>query len=195
MTRRRPVTRAELDLWRRSTADVRPLDDLGKTNDKPKDESLPVSADKPKPAKAIGGPRTKPRGSKAVTEGPIRAPSSRALDPGRPVDIDRRNWERLKRGQIRIERKLDLHGRTQSEAHDELDRFLTMASISELRCILVVTGKGGTDGRGVLRQMVPRWLDAPDNSQKVLTYCPAQPRHGGDGALYVLLRRRREGDR
>lgn len=195
MSNRRPLTKDELDLWRRSTADVRPLDDWARSIDLPKIETLPPSADKPKPANMPGGPARKMPGINGGPQKPARTSSSRALDPGRPVDIDRRNWERLKRGQIRIERKLDLHGRTQTEAHDELDRFLTMASISGLRCILVVTGKGGADGRGVLRQMVPRWLDAADNGRNVLTYCPAQPRHGGDGALYVLLRRRRDGGR
>lgn len=90
-----------------------------------------------------------------------------------------------------IERTLDLHGRTQTEAHLALDRFLAMAVAANLRCVLVVTGKGGTAGRGVLRQMVPRWLAEARHRRTVLTYCPAQPRHGGEGALYVLLRRGR----
>lgn len=190
MNGKRPLTRGELDLWRRSTANVRPLADQARSADLPSDERPPL-ATKSKPAKATGHRNATARATKAGTEKPAGAIPRRALDPGRPIDIDRRSWERLKRGQIRIERKLDLHGRTQTEAHGELDRFLTMASVSGLRCILVVTGKGGVDGRGVLRQMVPRWLDEADNRQKVLTYCPAQPRHGGDGALYVLLRRRR----
>ena len=189
MNRRRPLTKSELDLWRRSTADVRPLSHLTPSEKPPSPAALPM------PAEPASHRNTTPRKTRAEAKKPTIITSPRALDPGHPVDIDRRNWERLKRGQIRIERKLDLHGRTQTEAHGELDRFLTMASVSGLRCILVVTGKGGVDGRGVLRQMVPRWLDEADNRQKVLTYCPAQPRHGGDGALYVLLRRRREGSR
>jgi DNA-nicking Smr family endonuclease len=68
-----------------------------------------------------------------------------------------------------------------------------MAYAAGLRCVLVVTGKGGGEGRGVLRQMVPRWLGEASHRQYVLTFCPAQPRHGGDGALYVLLKRRRDG--
>lgn len=187
MNSRRPLTRDELDLWRRSTADVRPLSDL------PPNEKQSPPATKAKQSEAANGGQKRPRLARASTKIPASAVSTRALDPSRPVDIDRRNWERLKRGQVQIERKLDLHGRTQTEAHGELDRFLTMASVSGLRCILVVTGKGGVDGRGVLRQMVPRWLDEAGNRQKVLTFCPAQPRHGGDGALYVLLRRRRGG--
>ncbi|MEM9625113.1 MAG: Smr/MutS family protein [Pseudomonadota bacterium] len=187
MSGRRPLTKDELDLWRRSTADVRPLIDRSE-----KKEASQSSTD-PKPAEAAGDPKPRPPIGKARTGRPAKTASTRALDPKGPVDIDRRNWERLKRGQIRVERTLDLHGLTQTEAHGELDRFLTMASVSGLRCVLVVTGKGGADGRGVLRQMVPRWLDEADNRRIVLTFCPAQPRHGGNGALYVLLRRRREG--
>lgn len=195
MNRRRPLTRDELDLWRRSTADVRPLVELTRGADLPPGEKQPPPAANPKPTKAVTSGQALPQLARAGTKKPANTAATRALDPSRPVDMDRRNWERLKRGQIQIERKLDLHGRTQMEAHGELDRFLTMASVSGLRCILVVTGKGGVDGRGVLRQMVPRWLNEADNRQKVLSYCPAQPRHGGDGALYVLLRRRRESNR
>ncbi|MDH3658976.1 MAG: Smr/MutS family protein [Alphaproteobacteria bacterium] len=183
MSGRRPVTRSELDLWRRWTADVQPLADV------PPDEKLPKHAPKQKLAKKTAPPKVA-----HVANANVEKPAlPRALDPKGPVDIDRRSWERLKRGQIRIERKLDLHGQTQPEAHGALNRFLQMASATGLRCVLVVTGKGGVDGRGVLRQMVPRWLGEAGNRDKVLTYAPAQPRHGGDGALYVLLRRRRNG--
>lgn len=187
MSRRRPLTRGELELWRRSTADVTPLKDVSES------EPAQPPAAKPTPEKSTttGGSTKRDTTARKPTT-PARKPS-KALDPSRPVDIDRRNWERLKRGRVEIDRKLDLHGRTQAEAHKDLDRFLTMAFATGLRCVLVVTGKGAVDGRGILRQMVPRWLDEPDNRDKVLTYSPAQPRHGGDGALYVLLRRRRGG--
>lgn len=187
MRDRRPLTKSELDLWRRSTADVRPLADIPAGD-------MPRPGSKPKPVSATDNRKTV-HDANAGKVKPAGGTAPRALDPGRPIDIDRRNWERLKRGRIDIERKLDLHGRTQTEAHGALNRFLAMAAATGLRCVLVVTGKGGVDGRGVLRQMVPRWLGEADNRQKVLTYCPAQPRHGGDGALYVLLRRRREGNK
>lgn len=106
------------------------------------------------------------------------------------MNTDRRTFERLKRGKIAIERRLDLHGQTQLEAHDALDRFLVAAAARGLRCILIVTGKG-VDGNGVLRQMMPRWLAEQGNREKIITYCTAQPQHGGVGALYVLLKRRR----
>lgn len=187
MSGKRPLTRSELDLWRRSTADVKPLADM------PMNGVSPLDPDR-KPNATSG--RLKPERSAEIGASTAPAPAApRALDTARPVDIDRRNWERLRRGRIEIERTLDLHGQTQVEAHGALTRFLTMASAAGLRCVLVVTGKGGVDGKGVLRQMVPRWLGEADNRPKVLTWCPAQPRHGGDGALYVLLRRRRNGER
>jgi DNA-nicking Smr family endonuclease len=118
--------------------------------------------------------------------------SSAALDPHRPVGLDRRTWLRLKRGQVSVEQTLDLHGRTQDEAHGALTRFLATAQAAGCRCVLVVTGKGLESG-GTLRHMVPRWLNEGANRERIVAFCPAQARHGGTGALYILLRRRREG--
>lgn len=183
---KRPLTKSELDLWRRATADVRPLADMPA-----KEGSLPTRS---KMGAFEAGTRPKANHApKLAKDKPPRPRSVRPLDPTNPVDIDRRSWARLKRGQVEIERTLDLHGRTQTEAHGALNRFLTMAYAAGLRCVLVVTGKGGGEGRGILRQMVPRWLGEATHRPYVLTYCPAQPRHGGDGALYVLLKRRRDG--
>jgi DNA-nicking Smr family endonuclease len=117
--------------------------------------------------------------------------SSAALDPHRPVGLDRRTWLRLKRGQVAIEQTLDLHGRTQDEAHRALARFLAAAQAAGCRCVLVVTGKGLGSG-GTLRHMVPRWLNEGANRELIVAFTPAQARHGGSGALYVLLRRHRE---
>ncbi|MEZ5932824.1 MAG: Smr/MutS family protein [Alphaproteobacteria bacterium] len=186
MNGKRPISKGELDLWRRATADVKPLAEL------PAGEASAQLRREPRRDEPKARARTAGRMKAPVSKPAPTAPAApQALDPARPVGIDRRNWERLKRGQVTIERKLDLHGRTQTEAHTALNRFLTMAAAAGLRCLLVVTGKGGADGRGVLREMVPRWLAEADNRRIVLTYSPAQPRHGGDGALYVLLRRHR----
>lgn len=186
MKRKRPLTESELDLWRRATADVRPLADIPKNDvpSEPSPQSEPVEVNTRR--KTVNTPRTNKQSQKPPA-------AAKAFNPSGPVDIDRRSWTRLRRGQIEIERTLDLHGRTQTEAHGALNRFLTMASAAGLRCVLVVTGKGRSEGRGVLRQLVPRWLDEAPHRQSVLTYCPAQPRHGGDGAIYVLLRRQRRG--
>jgi DNA-nicking Smr family endonuclease len=168
--RRRELTPEELALWRRTMG-----------------EGPPAQA--PVPSPPLAGPIR----DEAIPKG---APARRgaALDPTRPVGLDRRNWLRLKRGQVAIELILDLHGQTQEQAHRNLIGFLVKAQAEGRRCVLVVTGKGQPGG-GVLRHMVPRWLNEGDNRERVVAYAPAQRRHGGTGALYVLLRRHRAGPR
>jgi len=103
---------------------------------------------------------------------------------------------------MQIDGKIDLHGMTQAQAHSTLDAFIASGHAQGKRCVLVVTGKGGKTGvdpdnifverrTGVLRSMVPKWLNEGGNRARVLNFMPAQARHGGDGALYVLLRRKR----
>jgi DNA-nicking Smr family endonuclease len=106
--------------------------------------------------------------------------------------IDRANAERLKRGVHPIEARLDLHGKTQAEAHHSLAAFIHRSSEAGRRCVLVITGRGlGPGGPGVLKSAVPRWLEEPGLRHKILAIAPAQPRDGGAGALYLLLRRHR----
>ncbi|MGF1595311.1 MAG: Smr/MutS family protein, partial [Kiloniellaceae bacterium] len=114
------------------------------------------------------------------------------LSHGSRDGLDRRKAERLRRGKLPIEATLDLHGLRQAEAHRRLERFLAESQAADRRCVLVVTGKGlhKEDG-GVLRQAVPRWLNDAPNRARVLSFDYAQQKHGGTGALYVLLRRRR----
>jgi len=128
-----------------------------------------------------------------------RNPSQRENVPG----LDRRNSERLRKGQMAIDGKVDLHGMTQAEAHTRLRTFVSAAQMQGKRCVLVVTGKGsrgqktedaafmGADRRGILREAVPKWLAAADMRRLVIDFRTAQPKHGGSGALYVLLRRDR----
>ena len=95
-------------------------------------------------------------------------------------------FRQLKRGQLPIEDRIDLHGMTRERALDKLKRFIEQAQLHGIRCILVIHGKGTRSERGpVLRRNVPVWLRQMSG---VLAYCPAQ-KHGGNGALYVLLRR------
>jgi DNA-nicking Smr family endonuclease len=111
------------------------------------------------------------------------------LDPF--AGIDRASALRLKRGLRAIEGRLDLHGMTQREAHRALCEFVTASRAAGRRCLLVVTGRGlGSDGPGILQRAVPRWLAEDVLRDEILAIAPAQPRHGGAGALYVLLRRR-----
>lgn len=116
---------------------------------------------------------------------PDRPPS---VNPG----IDRRTAERLRKGEIAIEGRLDLHGMVQNDAHAALDRFVRQAWRDGKRMLLVITGKGSlSKGGGVLRRHVPRWLAEGEHAPRVLRIEPAQPRHGGSGAFYLLLRRQR----
>jgi DNA-nicking Smr family endonuclease len=106
--------------------------------------------------------------------------------------IDRANAERLKRGFHPIEARLDLHGHTQAEAYRELADFVETSHQAGRRCVLVITGRGlGPNGPGVIKSAVPRWLEEARLRQRILAIAAAQPRHGGAGALYLLLRRQR----
>ena len=113
------------------------------------------------------------------------------------VGLDRRQKQRLARGTETIDGRIDLHGRTQSEAHTVLLGFLRRAQAEGARYVLVITGKGKpndagfSDGRGVLRRQVPLWLRLPEFRLLVLAVEDAHAAHGGEGALYVRLRRAR----
>jgi len=122
---------------------------------------------------------------------PIVSPPRRriALPPlAHSAGVDRSTAERLKRGRMGIEARLDLHGMTQAEAHRALAAFVSGARADGRRCVLVITGRGLAGG-GVLRSAVPRWLDEPELRRHILALSSAQPRDGGSGALYVLIRR------
>ena len=120
------------------------------------------------------------------------APSQVEQPLDRYTGIDRANAERLKRGLHAIEARLDLHGMTQAEAHRELIDFVAASHQAGRRCVLIITGRGlGPDGSGVLKSAVPRWLEEAGLRRRILAVAAAQPRHGGAGALYLLLRRRR----
>jgi DNA-nicking Smr family endonuclease len=166
VSRPRQPTADELALWHRA---------MGRTKPLPERTEPPV-VPAARPERWAPGNQT-------------RRPSA-ALDPHRPVGLDRRTWLRLKRGQVMIERTLDLHGRTQADAHGALTELLAGAQAAGCRCVLVVTGKGLESG-GTLRHMVPRWLNEGANRERIIAFSPAQARHGGTGALYVLLRRQR----
>ena len=108
-------------------------------------------------------------------------------------EVDRRTDQKLKRGQYPVELTLDLHGLTQDAAHAKLLETLRRGQARGLRCVLVITGKGRGEGQGVLRRKVPLWLAEDNMRSVVLRSHAAQPEHGGAGALYVLLRRKRTG--
>lgn len=116
-----------------------------------------------------------------------------------PVQMDRKAFNQMKRGKLKPEGKLDLHGMTMDRAHPALTRFILSAQGQGKRLVLVVTGKGKNrddDGPipvrfGVLRHQVPQWLSMPPLSSVVLQVSQANVKHGGGGAYYVYLRRHR----
>ena len=128
-----------------------------------------------------------------------RASDTRIAAPDQPVRMDHKAFTRLKRGKSNPEARIDLHGMTAASAHTALNSFLLRAYSDHKRLVLVITGKGKQvdDGNpvprraGVLRQQVPHWLAQAPLSQIVLQTAPAHQRHGGSGALYVYLNRRR----
>jgi DNA-nicking Smr family endonuclease len=112
--------------------------------------------------------------------------------PRVPGSVDRGTVERLKRGQVVVEGRIDLHGMDQRAAFAALLGFVDTSSRGGKRALLVITGKGAlADGGGVLRRNAPNWLMASPLAGRILTIQPAHIRHGGDGAFYVLLRRKR----
>jgi DNA-nicking Smr family endonuclease len=148
----------------------------------------------PGSARASGKP-AKPQAKPAPISSSPRVPTGPAPKVPPPLmPIDRKLKQRLARGQIEIDGRIDLHGRTLSEAHSALLRFLHRAQREGAKTVLVITGKGGPDperGRGVLRRQVPLWLALPDLRAYVLAVEEAHVAHGGAGALYVRLRRGR----
>lgn len=142
--------------------------------------------------------------AKTVSVSERRPTTSANLSPsineqvrGQPIQMDRKAFDQMKRGKLRPEGKLDLHGMTLDRAHPALTRFILSAQAQGKRLVLVVTGKGKQrdDGGpipvrfGVLRHQVPQWLSLPPLSSAVLQVTQAHLRHGGGGAYYVYLRK------
>jgi len=144
----------------------------------------------------------------------VRAPAERVLLPSHPRpatppvrqptpnkavptigSLERRQKQRLARGTEPIDGRIDLHGRTQSEAHAALLGFLKRAQAQGARFVLVITGKGAPGiaaaERGILKRQVPHWLRLPEFRSYVIAAEAAHPAHGGEGALYVRIRRAR----
>ncbi len=193
MTRRR-LTPEEIELWHRVAARTERLH--------PDNSTPPRPLPKPKPSKS-----PIPRIERFAT-GQAATRQPRAQDPkpsladqlsGAPVQMDQKAFGRMKRGKLRPEGRLDLHGLTLDRAQPLLERFILSAQASGKRLVLVITGKGKPADRpgpipvphGVLKNQVPYWLSTPPCAQAVLQISPAHFSHGGSGALYVYLRRGR----
>ncbi len=180
--RKRGLSEEEHALWESVAKQVKPL---RKRHRVPKPAAvLPEAESKaaPKPV-ASPAPQVAPR---------IVAPSRPEPPPLAP--IGRRERSHLSRGRKEIEARLDLHGMTQTRAHRVLLGFLQRAHHDGLTFVLIITGKGkmgaGSE-RGVLRRQVPEWLSLPEFRSLVVGFEEAHIGHGGEGALYVRVRKSR----
>lgn len=186
--RRKPrgLTSGERQLWSDVTKDIRPLAPSAQTlHPKKQSQSELKTAGKPKSSPTA----TKPKGGPVFTDLP--APTTPAMD--------KRRFQRLVRGKLEIDATLDLHGLTADQARLRLRGFVTQAQFAGFRLLLIITGKGRSDGgrrdefnrprRAVIRESLPGWLSEPSLAPKVLQVTPAHPKHGGAGAFYVYLRR------
>ncbi|WP_342077494.1 Smr/MutS family protein [Yoonia sp. SS1-5] len=190
MRKPRHLSADERALWDRVAERTTPMD--------PK-RTRPILSEKPsvqpKPADPVPsfrvGERSNTRPSHDI------APTIKDRLSSAPVKMDHKAFGKMKRGKLKPEARLDLHGMVLAEAHPELVRFILGSSAMGRRLVLVITGKGKDrdDGGpiptrfGVLRHQVPQWLSLPPLNAVVLQVTPAHIRHGGDGAYYVYLRR------
>ena len=186
MGKRDTELETDAELWARVARSAKPIAKgrVAPTVEAPKQRAKA-------PAKEPSTPPVKPAPKPVVKP----APASRG------EALNRQTARQLERGKLPVEARLDLHGMRQREAHAALRRFLKSAQGKDYRHVLVITGKGAaanasrpfyeSDERGVLRQAVPHWLSQPDLAPVVLSYSEAPRRLGGEGALYVRLRRPR----
>ena len=180
--RTRQLSSEERRLWSHVARHVKPM----------RGKALPPEPPSEEKQDAAPAPRI---GSLPPSPAPVSPPKP-SLPPLAPVE--RRTLLALRRGRKEVDSVIDLHGMRQEAAHLALLHFLHRAQGSGHTLVLVITGKGGAaagmgifEERGVLRRMVPHWLRLPDLRSLVVGFDEASPQHGGSGALYVRLRRRR----
>jgi DNA-nicking Smr family endonuclease len=179
--RKRSLTEEERALWESVAKQIKPL------RKKPRAAKM-EEAEAPAPPKPAASARPHPP---AKIPRPLK-PEPPAAPPLAP--LGRRERSQLSRGKKQIDARLDLHGMTQTRAHHALSGFLQRAHQDGLTFVLIITGKGKTGAeqeRGVLRRQVPHWLSLPEFRALVVGFEEAHIGHGGEGALYVRIRRAR----
>jgi DNA-nicking Smr family endonuclease len=192
MSRRR-LTDDEHALWQGVARSVSPLR---------KRLKRPAISEPPETAKAQPKPAPKPptksapKGRAAARHAPIPSAPPKPAGPPPLAPLGRKLKHRIARGSHAIDGRLDLHGLTQAEAHGALLHFLRTRQARGAKVVLVITGKGvrgdaGSGERGVLKRMVPMWLGLPEFRDCVIGFEAAGIGHGGEGALYVSLRKSR----
>ena len=189
MTRRRSLSDEERALWTGIVRSIKPMHRARKESAEPVAEPIEVGNS----GETVPAPR---EATRLVATAP--AVPKKNAPPLAP--LGRKLKKRVARGHEPIEARLDLHGFTQTQAHAALLRFLRHAQSDGVKMALVVTGKGtgkaadrhdGAGERGVLKRQVPMWLSLPEFRSLVVGFEDAHLGHGGQGALYVRLRRAR----
>lgn len=190
--RGRKLTEDERALWRKVTKDV--------VRDAPPASLPPEPAPAPALAPLLGPIKRSLAPGLAIKPIGRKLPEVTLPHPSRPAPsgLDRRTEEKLRKGRRKPDARLDLHGMSAARAHAALKIFIADSQAMGRRCVLVITGKGadvepgfGEISPGVLRREAPRWLATPPLSQMIVNVSQAHDRHGGGGALYVYLKRRR----
>ena len=166
----------------------------------------------PLPGRSLRGSPEKLRNDKSIVKAhskknPISTPNSKTKETGKAtksekplfhgtsIGLDKRSAQRMRRGKLEIEARLDLHGCNQNEAYRELKDFIFKTHSQQRRLVLVITGKGNKDYGfqtkkiGVLREMVPKWLNEQNIRDKIVSFDYATQKDGGYGALYILLKK------
>ncbi len=168
MKRPRTLTREEAAAWARVARGVKAIGAVAQAPEP--DDAVPMIDARPKLAKRTAAP------APIVEKKATHVPANRGPE------------KRVRRGQVDISARFDLHGHTQASAARALPAFLARAAADGTRTALVITGKG-RDGEGVLKRQFRMWLETPDAHALVSAYAQAHPSHGGAGAFYVFLRR------
>lgn len=198
------LTAEERELWEHTARSIAPI--------KGKKGRVHAAQEADEPASTPRGPSSGPARREAPKATETRRPMPATSEPlvrvtkaapgPAPLTLERKKTRKLSSGRIEIEGRIDLHGMRQSEAHAALTRFLRRGYSSGKRWVLVITGKGAPqrtamderleregESRGVLRRNVPRWLAEPDLAPIVIGFTTAAINHGGEGALYVHIRK------
>lgn len=193
MTRGRKLRPDELDLWRQVARNYTRRE----TPEMPR--PVPDAAARPKPPeKRAPDPTLTISGGKTPLRDDL-APTVVESLARQPVRMDHKAFRQLRRGRVKPDARIDLHGMTLDRAHSALVRFVMMQHASGKRLLLVITGKGKRSDdqgpipvrQGALRHQVPEWLRLQPLAGVVLQVTQAHPSHGGAGAYYVYLRKSR----
>ena len=195
--RRKGLSDDDRALWKRVAATTNPMHE--RRQPMPRD---PVTTFDPQPQpNASGGFAPFRIGETATGALSVHVPSREIAEEvnGAPVRMDTGTHKKMIRGKLTPEARIDLHGMTLDQAHPRLVDFVMEASSAGKRLVLIITGKGRNrdaegpipERRGRLRHQVPLWLNTPPCNAVVLDIRTAHLRHGGEGAYYVYLKRRR----